>query len=151
PERNVVRASGLEDQHDDEDDRHQDRGDQPEVRPLLRQQLRDLPLIDPADRGDHATASSVPACSASVMPRKSSSRLADSGTSAVTPIRAWPSAIDSAATASSSAWKRNEPSTDVTSAIPGWASRSAFARSSSGERRLKPVAAVASRSWSRPS
>src|SRR5439155_19777984 len=155
--RNVVRAARLEYQYDDEDDRHQDRGEQTEVGPLLRQQLRQLPLVDLAQRGDHAIASSFAAarsaltCSPSFMPRKSSSRLAVSGTSAVTPILAWPSAIENAATASSSAWNRNEPSTEVTSPIPGWASRSAFARSGSGERSRKPVAAVASRSWSWPS
>src|SRR5207302_117599 len=123
-ERDVIRAACLKDEHDHEDDRHQDRGNHTEVRALLGQQLRELPLVDPADGGNHATASSAPAgspvaCSPSVMPRKSSSRLAVSGTSAVTPILARPSAIESAATASSSAWKRSEPSTDVTSATPG--------------------------------
>src|SRR5207248_11649910 len=155
-ERHVGRSAGLEHEHDDENDRHQHRRDKPEVGALLGQQLCDLPFVYPRDRGDHATASSGPArsgaaCSPSVMPRKSSSRLAVSGTSAVTPILAWPSAIESAATASSSAWNRSEPSTEVTSLTPGWASKSAFARSSSGARSRKPVAAVASKSWSWPS
>src|SRR5439155_26641674 len=136
---------------------HQDRGEQAEVGPLLRQQLHQLPFVDPADRGDHATASSFAAarspsaCSPSVMPRKSSSRLAASGTSAVTPILAWPSAIESAATASSSAWKRKPAPFSSTFSTPACVRETVRARSGSFVRNTYPVEAVASRSSSLPS
>src|SRR2546421_4523483 len=82
----AVSATGLQDEHDDEDHGDEHRRDQAEVRALLGQQLGELPFVDLRDCGDHATASSASPCLPSVMPRKSSSRLAVSGTSAVTPI-----------------------------------------------------------------
>src|SRR5205085_7395837 len=131
---------------DDEDERHEHRRAEPEVRALLREQLRDLPAVHPGDRA-HATASST--CP-SVRSRKSSSRLAVSGTSAVTAIRAWPSAIESAPTESSSAWKRTSPSTEATPSTPACARQTARARAGSGERRRYPLAAPASSSCSAP-
>src|SRR5579885_132105 len=133
PERDVGRPALLQHEHDDEHDRHEHRRAEPEVRPLLREELRELPAVHAGDGGHPAaaTARSWSADSPPVRPRKSSSRLARSGTSAVTPIRAWPSLTVSAATASSSAVKRSSPSRSATSPTPGWASAAARARSGS--------------------
>ena len=92
-ERHVVRPARLELEHDHEDERHEHRRAQAEVRALLGQQLRDLPAVD----GGHATSARdalLSPDSPPVSPRKSSSRLALSGTSAVMPMRAWPRAIE---------------------------------------------------------
>src|SRR5207248_10272106 len=128
PERDVVRATLLQDEDDDEDERNDHRRAEPEVRPLLREQLRELPAVDGRD-GAHATASALSELSPSVSPRNSSSRLATSGTSAVTGTRAWPSATESAPTASSAAWKRSSPSCCASSWTPACASATTRARS----------------------
>src|SRR5215475_14177647 len=90
PERDVVRPAALQYEDGDEDDRDGDRGADPEIGALLREQLRDLPAIDPDHTGH--TAISVTRSwsddSPSVIPRNSSSRLAVSGTSAVNAMRA---------------------------------------------------------------
>src|SRR5262249_19797495 len=121
-ERHVVRPAALEQEHDDEDDRDCGRGAEAEVRALLGEQLRDLPAVDLRDAGHSATASrSWSLDSPPVRPRKSSSRLSVSGTSAVIAIRAWPSASESAPAVSSSALKRIESPSRTTSATPGCA------------------------------
>ena len=54
-ERDVVRAAGLEHEHDDEDDRHEHRGAEPEVGALLCKELGELPAVDAGDTGHAAT------------------------------------------------------------------------------------------------
>ena len=132
-ERDVVGAAGLENEHDDEDDRDERGRAEAEVGPLLREQLGDLPAVDPGDGAHQATASarSWSLDSPPVSPRNSSSRLAVAGTSAVSPMRAWPSAIVSAATASSSALNASSSPSSVTSSIPGCERQSTRARSGS--------------------
>src|SRR5512133_2232097 len=149
-ERHVVRPARLELEDDDEDERHEHGRGQAEVRPLLGEELHDLP---PVDRG-HATSSRDALLSPEsppVSPRKSSSRLAVSGTRAVTPIRAWPSAMVSAAAASSSAWKRRSAPSARRFSTPRWAEQIISARSGSVARSRYSVWAVASRSRSVPS
>ena len=55
-ERNVVRATRLEHEDDDEDERHGHRTDETEVGALLREELRDLPAVHLCDGSRHATA-----------------------------------------------------------------------------------------------
>src|SRR5438552_5912659 len=121
-ERHVVGAAALEHEHRDEDDRDDRRRSETEVGALLGEQLGELPAVD-AGEGGHTAATAAARSwsedSPSVMPRKSSSRLAVSGTSAVKAIRAWPSATVRAATASSSAVNRSSASFTSTSARPG--------------------------------
>src|SRR4029077_15825363 len=112
--------AGLQDQHRDEDERHEHRRAETEVGPLLSEQLEDLPLVD----ARHATAS------CSVMSRKSSSSVATRGVSAEMPIPAWPSAMLSDSMAAGSAWNRSSPCSTSGPSIP-CASRSARARSGS--------------------
>src|SRR2546428_6886551 len=118
-ERHVVRPAGLQNEHHDEDDRDGDRGAEPEVGALLGEELGELPAIHLRNACHSATASrSWSLDSPPVRPRKSASRLSVSGTSAVIAMRAWPSAIESAPTASSSALKRRSSPSSTTSSSP---------------------------------
>src|SRR5262249_44204907 len=149
PERHVVRAAGLQDEHDDEHDGHERSRDEPEVRALLREQLRELPAVDPGDAAHEATAvRSWSLDSPPVSERNSSSSDSRSGTSAVIPMRACPSATESPATASSSALKRSAPSDAATFSTPVCVRQTFRARSGSPvrSRYVVVVAAISSRS-----
>src|SRR5581483_4896122 len=111
-ERDVVRPTRLEEQHDDEDRRDRRRGAEPEVGALLREQLHHLPLVD----ARHAAASSS---RDSVSPRKSSSSVAVCGTSAVISMPARPSATLATPIAASSQATTSSRSRISTPATPG--------------------------------
>src|SRR5439155_26053139 len=134
-ERHVVRTARLEEEHDHEDDRDDRGSTETEVRALLGQQFRELPTVDPGHGGHEATAArSWSLDSPPVRPRNNSSRLARSGVSAVMPMRACPSAIESAATDSSSALKRTTPSSTATLSTPVCVRQTVRARSGSPAR-----------------
>ena len=134
---------------DDEDDRHDCRGAEPEVRALLVAQLGQLPAVDgqrpsaligtPPREGARTGPAIArhPRSVPSVSEKNRSSSVTVCGASAWISAPASTSAWDSSATAASSAVKQIRPCSTRTSAIPGCARQTASARSSSVRR--KPV------------